>query len=141
MTASDDGKLTTKTPRNPIFPPGFIAETLRTLALLFPEGDANTRKWYTKQADRDELDFGVLKCGPVQRRIEGYSFWHDRLVVLNEEFNEARPTTFVQWWNDRRDGLQWYAVWVAIGLTIFFGLVQSIEGAMQVYKAWHPSDE
>jgi hypothetical protein len=28
---------------------------------------------------------------------------------------------------------------VAIGLTLFFGLVQSIEGAVQVYKAYHPA--
>ncbi|KAK0621877.1 hypothetical protein B0T17DRAFT_535299 [Bombardia bombarda] len=41
-----------------------------------------------------------------------------------------------QWWNDRRDGIQWYTLWVAIGFTVFFGLVQSIEGGMQVYKAW-----
>jgi hypothetical protein len=26
-------------------------------------------------------------------------------------------------------------------LTIFFGVVQSVEGALQVYKAYHPTPE
>ncbi|KAK3946606.1 hypothetical protein QBC32DRAFT_225798, partial [Pseudoneurospora amorphoporcata] len=34
--------------QNPIFPPDFVLETLGTLALLFPENDAASRKWYRK---------------------------------------------------------------------------------------------
>jgi hypothetical protein len=39
----------------------------------------------------------------------------------------------IQWFNF------WFAVALLVGLTVFFGLVQSIEGALQVYKAYHPS--
>ncbi|KAK3390025.1 hypothetical protein B0H63DRAFT_499779 [Podospora didyma] len=97
--------------QNPIYPAGFVAETLQTLALLFPENDANTRKW-------------ILKCGIIHRRIENYLFWHHRLVVLKDDFNDAQPTTL------------WYTLWFAISLAIFLGLVQSIEGGMQVYQSW-----
>jgi predicted anti-sigma-YlaC factor YlaD len=43
---------------------------------------------------------------------------------------------------DNKRGDRWLNSWVAmvaIGLTLFFGLVQSIEGAVQVYKAYHPA--
>ncbi|KAF3402145.1 hypothetical protein DPV78_004664 [Talaromyces pinophilus] len=125
--------------RSPLFPDGLVDETIRTLALLFPQGDRNVEKWYKRQENPDELDYNVLKCGSVNRHIEGYKYWHDRLVILKEAFDESRPSTISQWWNDRRDGVQWYALWIAISLTVFFGLVQSIEGALQVYKAYHPS--
>ena len=130
--------------RNPIFPPELIRETLSTLALLFPENDSASRKWYRKQGEQGELDMSVLNCGSgsVYRmtRLEEYHYWYDRLLILKEEFDEARPTTLAQWWNDRRDGIQWYSLWVVMGLTLFFGLVQSIEGAIQVYQGMKSSD-
>ncbi|PQE09712.1 fad-type 2 protein [Rutstroemia sp. NJR-2017a BBW] len=128
--------------KNTMFPDGFIEETLWTLALLFPQGDRDTEKWYYKQDRPEELDLGVLDCGILRddyRQIEKYKFWHDRLVILKGAFDECQPQTFSQLWNDRREGTQWYALWVAIGITLFFGLIQSIEGAVQVYKAYHPS--
>ena len=42
---------------------------------------------------------------------------------------------------DSKRGDHWLNSWtaiVAIGLTLFFRLVQSVEGAVQVYKAYHP---
>ncbi|KAK3338914.1 hypothetical protein B0H65DRAFT_432406 [Neurospora tetraspora] len=126
---------------NTIFPPDFVSETLDTLALLFPQNDAASRKWYRKQGERSELDMAVLNCGSRHRRtrLEEYHYWHDRLLILKEEFDEARPTTIAQWWNDRRDGIQWYSLWIVMGLTLFFGLVQSIEGAVQVYQGMKSS--
>ena len=35
--------------------------------------------------------------------------------------------------------MQWYTFWVAIlvfVMTVFFGFVQSVEGALQVYLSW-----
>jgi hypothetical protein len=71
-----------------------------------------------------------------------FTFWHDRLVILKQVFDETRPSTLSQWWSDRCNGVQWYAFWVAIlvlALTIVFGFVQCVEGALQVYKAFHPT--
>ncbi|OJJ54767.1 hypothetical protein ASPSYDRAFT_93668 [Aspergillus sydowii CBS 593.65] len=120
------------------FPTRFIDETLATLALLFPQGDRACKKWYNKQDQFDDLDHSVLNCGSAQRRMDTYRYWHDRLVILKEEFDESRPSTLSQWWNDRREGTQWYTLWVAIVLTLLFGLIQSIVGAMQLYKAYYP---
>lgn len=60
-------------------------------------------------------------------------------MVLKQAFDEAGPRTLTQWWNDRRNPVQWYTFWIAIWvliMTVFFGLVQSVEGALQVYFSW-----
>ncbi|RFU24413.1 hypothetical protein B7463_g11924, partial [Scytalidium lignicola] len=127
---------------NSIYPDGFVEETLRTLVLLFPQGDKNTKWWYSKRDnDAKDLDPGVLDCGRIREdhlQIEKYTFWHDRLVILKEAFDRSQPRSLLQLWNDRRDSSQWYTLWVVIFLTLFFGLIQSIEGAIQIYKIYHP---
>jgi hypothetical protein len=59
---------------------------------------------------------------------------------LKQIFDESRHVKLSQWCYDRRDGFLWYTFSVAVFvllLTVFFGLVQSIEGALQVYNAHH----
>ncbi|KAK1765424.1 hypothetical protein QBC33DRAFT_544269 [Phialemonium atrogriseum] len=129
---------------NSLLPQKLVDETLATIALLFPKWDVDTRSWYKQEASLRGLDPYLIEIGHLgadKRRFEGFHYWHDRLVVLKQVFDESRPRTLQQWWNDRRNGVQWYTFWVAflvLLLTIFFGLVQSIEGALQVYKAFHP---
>jgi hypothetical protein len=128
-----------------LFPDGFLKETLNTLALLFPQSDKEIATWVYKLPIAGDIDPQLLQCGYLKtddRQITHFKFWQDRLVVLKQVFDETRPSTISQWWNDRRNGVQWYTFWVAIlvlVLTIFFGLIQSIEGALQVYKAYHPT--
>lgn len=127
----------------PLFPDRFIYETLQTLSLLFPQNKwyKETKVWYRKNFELSipDADPAVLNCGPLElTNIDGYHYWHNRLVRLKQLFDQAKPRTLRQWWNDRREGTQWYALWVAVGFTVFFGFIQSIEGAMQVYKAFHP---
>ncbi|KAF2135768.1 uncharacterized protein K452DRAFT_281038 [Aplosporella prunicola CBS 121167] len=133
--------------RHDIFPRGFVDETLRTLALLLPSNDRDTQTWFRQQQSFCNLDVQANKCTRLRaddRRIDNFAFWRDRLVILKQVFDEAEPSTLSQWWYDRRNGPQWYTFWVAVAvllLTIFFGLVQSIEGALQVYKAYHPDSD
>jgi hypothetical protein len=128
-----------------LLPAGLVDETLRTLALLLPGTDEATRKWFKALATSQRLDIKAIKCGRLRvedRYIENFQFWHDRLIVLKQLFDEAEPDTFSRWWYDRRKRVQWWTFWVAalvLVLTIFFGVVQSIEGALQVYKAYNPS--
>lgn len=113
--------------------------------LLFPKGHQSTELWYRKLASVKDLDPGVIECGRLRaddRQFERFEYWRDRLLILKQVFDESSPSTLSQWWNDRRDGVQWYTFWVAVLvllLTLFFGVVQSIEGALQVYKAYHPT--
>lgn len=60
-------------------------------------------------------------------------------MILKQAFDESGPRGLRQWWSDRRNSVQWYTFWVAVlvfAMTLFFGLVQSIEGALQVYLSW-----
>jgi hypothetical protein len=76
------------------------------------------------------------------RQIENFKYWHDRLVILKEVYDEARPNTLSQFWYDKRNGPQWYTFWVALWVLILtilalaLGLVQCVEGALQVYAAF-----
>jgi hypothetical protein len=125
------------------FPAGLVEETLRTLALLFPREDKHTKRWLQTICPSSKVDSHLMNCQRLRldhRQIERFIFWHDRLIILKEVFDESRPTRLSQWWYDRRDGHVWYTFWVAVFvllLTVLFGLIQSIEGALQVYKAYH----
>lgn len=126
-----------------------MEETLKTLKLLFPQSNDKSRKWLESlihsRSDASTIDRQLLKCGQLreqQREIDEFYFWYDRLVILKRVFDQSQRKGLKQWWTDRRNAMQWWTFWVALlilFLTIFFGLVQSIEGALQVYKAYHPT--
>ncbi|OCK87675.1 uncharacterized protein K441DRAFT_593237 [Cenococcum geophilum 1.58] len=130
--------------KTPLLPNGLAKETLMTIALLFPQSDISIKKWYCKIRRSYNLDQKAIQCGHLkadERRIENFQFWRERLTVLKQIFDEAEPKGISQWWHDRRKRVQWYTFWIAVVLlllTVFFGFIQIIEGALQVYKAFHP---
>jgi hypothetical protein len=105
--------------------------------------DRGTRKWFEDFHAELRLDPTAIDCGQLkleERQIDHFRFWHDRLVILKQFFDESRPRTIKQWWYDDRRRVQWF--WVAILLVvceILFGVIQCLEGAWQIYKAYHPS--
>ncbi|KAH8157578.1 hypothetical protein CIB48_g10666 [Xylaria polymorpha] len=115
-----------------MFPTDFIDETLRTLALLIPQNDNKTQVWLESQIQDYGPDPLLSECGSLAtqgRRFECFNYWNNRLVILKQALDDSRPQTLSQW----------YTFWVAILVflvTIFFGLVQSLEGALQVYLSW-----
>jgi hypothetical protein len=127
-----------------MYPDGFIEETLQTIKLFFPRTDKKTKQWFRKEMATRTMDGRALKCGRLKtedRQIEKFRFWYERLTVLKQFYDEAEPSTLSQWWFDRRRRVQWYTFWVAVlvlALTVFFGLVQSVEGGLQAYKAFYP---
>ncbi|KAL2793416.1 hypothetical protein BJX66DRAFT_225657 [Aspergillus keveii] len=129
-----------------LFPAGLVEETLLTLALLLPKYDLATTKWFRMQIKSMDycLDSRAAELDPLepsQRSTAGFHYWESRLVVLKNVYDASEPMTITHWWRDRRRRVQWATFWIAalvLMLTIFFGIVQSIEGALQVYKAYHP---
>ncbi|KAF1922098.1 hypothetical protein BDU57DRAFT_564457, partial [Ampelomyces quisqualis] len=70
-----------------IFPLGLVEETLRTIALLFPQNDRETKGWFRKLPIAQGLDKLLLKCGSLRLddwQFGKFHFWHDRLVILNQ---------------------------------------------------------
>jgi hypothetical protein len=77
------------------------------------------------------------------RQIERFIFWRDRLVILKQAYDDATPKTISQWWHDRRNSVQWYTFWVAVlvfVVTTSLGVIQCIEGALQVYMSYKTAD-
>jgi hypothetical protein len=126
-----------------VLPDGLAAETLDTLALLFPSYHVKTKEWVVHCTLPSEVDMHILELGRLRDcHASDFKFWRKRLVAVYKVFKSPHQRSIAQQWHDRRDKAQWYTFWVAIVilcLTVFFGLVQSIEGALQVYKAYHPS--
>ncbi|KAI1772655.1 hypothetical protein F4818DRAFT_425050 [Hypoxylon cercidicola] len=139
-----------------LFPEGLVDETLRTLALLFPQSEfsgsrlgRNEKKaWFRKLCSNSRpcmIDPRVTLCGSLRaedRQIERFTFWRDRLIILKQAYDDATPRTISQWWHDRRNGERWYTFWVAmlvLFITTTLGVVQCVESGLQVYKAYYPT--
>lgn len=133
------------------FPLGLVEETIKSLCLMCPGEDIQVNKWLQKERpacrDKPELDAGLCslhesryKLGIAGRRVELFDFWRDRIFLIKEVFDERKPRKFIHFWRDYRRPTEWWAFWIA--LTAFvLSLVACIEGAMQVYKAYHPTRE
>jgi hypothetical protein len=132
-----------------------LQEALWTLAVLFPSDDdpddgggfieRTHRQGFLFLDHRVMFDHGLLRQPLLTRKqsLKEFRVWGDRLKELKELYDDHQPASkkFWSFLMDRRKFDQWFHSWVAvvvIGLTLFFGLIQSIEGAIQVYKAYHP---
>jgi hypothetical protein len=105
------------------------------------QGKSQTRRLFQKQGQILHLD---PKAGlgehlrADERSLESFSYLRDRLVILKEVFDDHEPRGIRQFWRDDRNSVQWWTFWIAL-LVFLIAIVQCIEGALQVYKAYHPS--
>jgi hypothetical protein len=99
------------------------------------------RKYFEKCRIRFSLDPAAGACGHLStriRKIECFSYWKDRLIILKQAFDDSEPHTVSQWWHDDRKKVQWYTFWVAalvLFLTILFGTIQSVTAVVQAWAA------
>ncbi|KAL2356585.1 hypothetical protein BJ546DRAFT_838594 [Cryomyces antarcticus] len=121
-----------------ILPKDFLDETMQTIALLLPSADLGCASWLRQVLKGGDLDPQIRGLKTASRDISSYKYWRDRLLILEESFDQSEPGNISQWWHDRRKKVQWYTFWVAIlvlVLTIVFGLIQSVTGILQVWAA------
>lgn len=125
--------------------PVLIDETIRTLALLFPKYDQSsetTPDALMRMPKRRDLllDSSPVRLGSLnaaERQIDNFPFWHNRLVVLKQVFDETRPATIRQLWYDQRQTHQWYTFWAVLligGVSILVALAQIVLSASQARK-------
>lgn len=118
-----------------------IEETLRTLALLFPERDEKVKKWFATIQKKNGLDPLAIKCGQLNkenRNIEKFRIWRDRISILKQAFDESEPKTVARLWHDDRKKVQWFTFWIAaviFALTVFFGVIQSSTAIIQAWAS------
>jgi hypothetical protein len=85
-----------------------------------------------KKADLD-VEAGIACNTP--RNWSHYRYYHERLALLQETFDRSQPDSIKQWLYDKRSSDKYYTFWfavVAIVLTLFFGLIQSVTGVLEV---------
>jgi hypothetical protein len=124
-----------------LFPREFIDETRRTLSLLFPQADHQASRWFRGQAVKNHLDRRAGDCQFLkaeERNTAKFTYWRDRLIIAKEVFDDHEPRGLIQSWRDNRRAVQWWTFWIAI-VVFILAVVQVTEGALQVYKAFHPS--
>lgn len=78
---------------NLVFPQGFIDETIRTLALLFPRNDKKGLKWLRAAHTSSGIDGYLMHCDRLRledRQIQKFEYWNHRLVILKQALDESR---------------------------------------------------
>lgn len=125
------------------YPPGFLQETERTLALLFdPVGNETSKR--TRRIERKnhvDLEAAIhsLITSDARLDLRTYPYWQERLREICRVYEEAQPKSLRQWWFDRRNRFNWATLWAAIVvfcLTLVFGMISSVTGIMQVYASF-----
>jgi hypothetical protein len=79
-----------------MYPDGFIEEMRRTLTLLFPQHDRVSQRWLQTQRKTYNIDRQLGENGQLrldERQLKNFRYWHDRLVILKQAFDESRPAT------------------------------------------------
>lgn len=118
----------------PIFPPGFLEETARTLSLLIPSSNLKCQRWIRKARRQDEIDLEAAYLPPTSRDLDDFPYWGRQLMELRDEYERTEPTTVRQWILDKRKPNQRYTFWIAVialFLALVFGLIQSVTGIIQ----------
>ncbi len=124
-----------------IFPDNFLDETRRTLSLMLPVADKPSVDWFNSQQRRLGLDVAAGNCRHLRasrRSIQDFDFWRDQLIIMKEVFDHSQPRSLLQFWRDDRNRVQWWTFWIAV-VVFLLTLVGVIESALQVYKAYRPS--
>lgn len=124
------------------FPVGFTRETLDTLYLLFRPREKNKARRNIRRMEKSlDCDLELAMARHALFDLSYYRYWQERLLKIQQIFEQKRPSDLRQWWFDRRDRVQWATFWLAflvLVLTIVFGLIQSVTGVFQAYAAYHP---
>jgi len=67
--------LTTDESSSEIYPKGLIDETIKTLSLLFPTNDRETKNWFLKHQVELHLDSEIRRCRELSkedRKIDAF---------------------------------------------------------------------
>ena len=107
-----------------------LRETIITLDLLFPAWDVETQQLLRKH--RQTFHSVSPFTEPCQISLDGFYFWRDRLIRLQNDVYGAPPGSLRQLWVDRRNPHQYYTFWIAV---FVFGMTL-ISLAASIVQAW-----
>jgi hypothetical protein len=115
-----------------VYEKDLLEETMKSLDLLFPFGDSQTR--YFLSQERHPFFLAETPAFPRTMDLGDFCFWRRRMVILYDAFN-APPSRVQQMWKDTRNPMQWWTFWLAVLITILtmvFGAVSAYTSFKQV---------
>jgi hypothetical protein len=87
-----------------ILPSGLAAETLNTLALLFPSHDIDTKQWIAHTFLPSDVDQQILELGRVHEcQATDFKYWRKQLIALHKVFENPPRNRDLD-----PDGVLWY---------------------------------
>jgi hypothetical protein len=121
-----------------LYPEGFLEETEETIDLLFPTTNKEGKRT-RRLRDKYHVDIEAARNLPPAMMLNHYKHWGERLAIVQQVYDTARPKKGSQWWYDRRNRTEWATLLVAVIvfiMTLFFGIISSITGIMQAYASF-----
>ncbi|KAF2176937.1 hypothetical protein K469DRAFT_733156 [Zopfia rhizophila CBS 207.26] len=118
-------------------PKDVLEEALDSLNLLFPFGDASTKKLLAGEGLHEFYRLG--NCGRErQLDVSRYEYWGNELDDLVELFRSP-PRTWKQLATDRRNKLEWAAFWITVMVAVLtlVSIPCNIIQATYSVKAYH----
>lgn len=122
-----------------LYPDGLLEETEETIDLLFPTKTIKDSKRTRRLRDKDDVGIEATRDLPPAMTIAHYKHWGDRLAIVQQAYDTARPRRGRQWWYDRRNGVERATLLVAVIvfiMTLVFGIISSVTGILQVYASF-----
>jgi hypothetical protein len=127
-----------------LYPEGVLEETEETIELLFPTANRKGSKRTRRLRDRDKVDIEAARKLPPTTTISHYKHWGERLAIVQQAYDTAKPRHPKQWLFDRRNRVEWATLLVAVivfAMTLVFGAISSVTGIMQVYASFRSSND
>lgn len=122
-----------------LYPDGLLEETEETIDLLFPTKTSKGSRRTRRLRDKDHVDIEAARDLPPVMTINHYKHWGERLAIVQQVYDAARPRRPRQWWYDRRNRVEWATLAVAVIvfiMTLVFGIISSVTGIMQAYASF-----
>jgi hypothetical protein len=110
-----------------------LTETIKTLDLLFPAWDVETRKLLGAASQ----DFHTIEPVAESRQLNliEYDHWRTRLLDVYDEIYLSPPVSWRQLWRDRRNPQQFWTFWIAL-VILMLTLVSTAAGIAQTYASF-----
>ncbi|KAL9111939.1 MAG: hypothetical protein Q9227_003789 [Pyrenula ochraceoflavens] len=124
-----------------IYPENLLLEVDRTIGLLFPlhkKGAEKKLRMLSKKQKADvEANLLDDEIEDFQRhQLSSYPIYQQRLLLIQQRYDNTKPSRPKQWWYDRRRRLEWAGLWIAV-MVFILTLVTVATTIMQVYAAFH----
>ncbi|KAI9675989.1 MAG: hypothetical protein M1822_008375 [Bathelium mastoideum] len=134
-----------------VYPDSFLQETLNSISLLLPSSIIECNTWLKSRSHhsrpsqfphrrrrRHQIDSTLRYLPSAPREVDAYSHWKERLLVIEEAFEEHEPATLSQWYHDQRKKAQSYFFWIGVWglvLTTLFGFVSMVASIVQAWAS------